>query len=133
TLVGPRFSKRARTKDAIRITLFGIKIKTLRVCDEGFETVGVFPFSICAAVSRREQIVSDLVLEKFRPGAALHCPVIPLPMEIVKIDNGRGSELYARDFFRRRARARVIPWAYDQKMFRARFWRGICQMIPVIG
>ena len=113
TLVGPLFSKRARTKDAIRIPVFGIKIKTLRVCDEGFETVGVFPFSICATVSRREQVVSDLVLEKFRPGAAFHCPVIPLPMQIVKIDNGRRSELYARDLIRRRTCARVVPWAND--------------------
>jgi len=54
-------------------------------------------------------------------------------MQIIKIDNGPGSELYAGDFVRRRTRPRVVPWANDQEMSRTRFWRGIREMIPVLG
>ena len=52
-------------------------------------------------------------------------------MQIVKIDNGRRSELYAANLIRRRARARVVPWANDQKMFRARLRRSIRGMIAI--
>ena len=42
-------------------------------------------------------------------------------MQIIKIDNSSGSELYAGDFIRRCTRARVVPRADNQKMFCAHF------------
>ena len=113
TVVGLLFCERAGAEHAIRITIFGIEVKNLRIRDQCFEIIGVFPLTVCAAVARREQVVGDLVLEKFRLRAAFHCPVIPLPMEVIKIDNGRGTELYAADFIRRRTGTRVIPRTDD--------------------
>ena len=53
-------------------------------------------------------------------------------MQIVKIENRTRAEFYACDFIRGRARAGVVPRPDDEKMFRARFWWSVREMIPVV-
>ena len=79
-LIGLLFSERAGMKDAICVALFGIEVKRFRIRDQRFEIIGVFPFAIRAAVSRCEQVISDLILQELRLRPVFHRPVVPLPM-----------------------------------------------------
>src|SRR5947207_4397706 len=63
------------TKHSVRIPVLGIEIESFWIRDEAREIVSVLPFAICAAVSGREHIIRDLILEELWLGAALQCPV----------------------------------------------------------
>ena len=52
---------------------------------------------------------------------------------LVASDNRAGAEFHAGDFVRRRARAGMVPRADDEKMFRARGWRGVRHVVAIKG
>src|SRR6266567_2378326 len=107
------------------------EIESFWICNQSCEIVGVFPFAICAAVAGRDQIIRDLIFEEVGLSAIPHRPVVPLAMEVVKIDNRRGPEFDAADFISGRASAGVVPWADYKKMFSTRLGRSIRHMIAV--
>src|SRR6202011_491530 len=56
------FGQEAVAENTVGIAVFRIEVKGFRICDQIGETVSVFPFPIRTRISRREQIVRDLIL-----------------------------------------------------------------------
>src|SRR5205814_5317071 len=119
--------------DAIPSTVGGVEIKRMMVCRQLVEILGVFPFAVCSAVSGGQQVIGDAIFEKVWFGAGFHGPVVPLPMQIVQIDDSSATELHSADFIGGCAGAGMVPRSDDQKMFRPGFGGHVCQMIAIEG
>src|SRR6266478_8911120 len=120
TFVWLLFGQEAGPKHTVGIAVLRIEIKDPRIRNQVCVAVAVFPFTVGARISRCDQIIRDLIFKKWRLGAILHRPVVPLPVEIVKINNRSWSEFHAGDFIRWRSGAGMVPWPDNEKMFRTR-------------
>src|SRR2546425_2757372 len=75
---------------------------------DSFEAVGVLPFL------RSRYVVSDAFLEEGWLLAILHCPVVPLFVQLVQVDEACFTESDAANLALRGSGPRMIPWPDDQ-------------------